>query len=490
MDLPTFLPSKLQFASSAERDKELFNLLLKNTGDLVQFFTYASDDETWSENHKDFMKLALGWFTNQHFQDKLASEYAEAVKESIYRHHSILKPLIPYNITLKIEGVAYPANSLLLGSNSIYLRNLLIRECLERNQKTLSLSGIKTSEAIYLLNYLHTGRFGELWKWTQDEILSLLVVVEKLRLPALSKESQTILKRYLSRENVIDTLIKAQRQHHYFLKEACVDFFNNLEYGAKLKAIDFDHLGFEFLNYLDKTWSFFTTLVPLITHLIVSGKLVDDPHFFQALNLCPNLMGLDISGSESVYLLEAPARIQELKLARTSWIDDDNFKTILSFFPQITSLSLSQNTQLSYNAFADLKKLPELKTLDISRCQIGDDELSLISQSCPLLIDLDLSGLKKITEKGFLDLIQSKPKLMHLKASRTVLNDRVLFELSNRCRSLETLDLSHCVNVTEKGVAGLLKNALSLKYLILPDHLPQDRIAAIQKAYPKLFLKY
>jgi len=360
MELPALLPKDLGFVSQAANDQALFDLLLRKTDTLVRFFAAANEDETWSEAHTPFMKQTLGWLTNQFFQDKLDQTYAEAAAEAYYKHLMVLENVLPLNITVNVGQSSFPANALLLGVYSSYLKELLRRECRDRNQRVLTLSGISEEDASYLISYLHTGKFQDLWRKSQNEIISLLNVAMKMRLHALSRECQLTLKRYLTRENVIETLLQAHKMRWFYLKEAACTFYNNLELGAHLQAIDLDHLSFEFLDFLDRTWEVFLKLSPWITHLTVSGNLTTNSLFETAMSQCPNLISLDLSGSVelSPYLEKIPKKVQELSLARCSWLNDATLKTFVLCCSQIGKLSLEQDTQLSYIAFGELKKLP------------------------------------------------------------------------------------------------------------------------------------
>ena len=173
------------------------------------------------------------------------------IAQTVYKHLSILEALLPLNVTVKVQESTFPANALMLGVYSSYLKDLVRRD---RAQKAITLSGLSEEEGTYLITYLHTGKFQDLWRKTEKEISSLLNVAMKLRLHTLSRECQLILKRYLTRENVIDTLLQAHKMRWFYLKEAACTYYNQLELGACLHAIDLDHLGFEFLDFLDRTW--------------------------------------------------------------------------------------------------------------------------------------------------------------------------------------------------------------------------------------------
>lgn len=490
MELPALLPKNLSFAAKAENDATLFQLLLRNTDDFVNFFKNATDDETWSEAHLNFLKEALGWATHQFFQDKLDIDYSQVIRDAFYKHYGILSPILPYNLTLKAENQTFLSNSLLIGSQSSYLQNLIIRECRDKNRKVIEFTDLSEQELSYLVSYFNTGKLLDLWKWEQEEILDLLAIAIKWGLSDLSKECQDILKRYLTRDNVLKTFLLAYKKGWFFLESGTVDFINNLSIGVRLQAIDKDHLKFEFLDFFDRTWEIFSKLSQVVTHLVCSGKLPSEEQFEKALISCPRLKSLDLSGSElqSPFLEHIPSQVEELLLARCNWLSDSSFLELIAICPQLSSLCLSQNTQLTYIAFAALQKFKGLKSLDLARChQIGDEELTLIANACPELSAINLTACKKISELALLNFIQSHPRITLLNVAKTNMTDSTLIELANRASFLEELDLSSCKAISGRGIEELFKRAMHLGKLTLSDcDLDLKALEALKKRFPKV----
>lgn len=490
MELPSLISPEFAYLKNAETDLGLFDSLVKNTESLLRFFRYASEDETWSGNHEEFMAQAMLWFTNQFFLERLDRRYAEEVATAYYEHYNILHKILPYNIKVKIQSRIYPMNSLLLGVQSSYLYHLISQELKEKRKKVLALPAINEKNAPFVINYLEKSDLQNLWKLEKSEILSLLELADKLHLEPLAEECQSILKRYLTIDNVLETIIQAHSKRWFILKEACVDFVNQRNWGVELIAIDQDHLGFEFLLFSERTWEIYNKLNLCITHLIVSKNLPMQERFSDVLHHSPKLISLNLSGSEqlSPYLGEVPEKVKELILDRCIWLSDKTLKSIAPLFSQISQLSLSRNTDITYTGFGELKKFPELKSLQLSYChQIGDEELSLILQTCLGLREIDLSGCKNISSKGFIEVAQTLTRLTFVNASRTAINDSGLFELANRAHFLETAELCHCFEITEKGISYFLKNSVNLRVLNLAEtKLSLEFIQSLQKNYPKV----
>lgn len=490
MELPSLIPKDFAYTKAAESDQALYDLLLKNTADFVRFFVSATEDETWSGIHEEFMNMALIWFTNQYFLGRLDDGFAKEIAEAFYAHYTILQAALPRNIKIKIQSQIIPMNSLLLGVQSNYLYNLIVRECRDKHKKVLVLPAVDEKNAAFISDYLERCQLQNLWKLEKKEIIALLELAKKLHLDPLAEECQNILKRYLTSENVLDSLITAHLKHWLLLKEESVQFCNRLNWGIELFAIDQDHLGFEFLQFNERTWEIFSKLNWFITHLIVSKNLVIQDRFADAITHCPKLISLDLSGSENLspFLDQVPEKVKELVLARCIWLDDKTFKLIAPLFPQITNLDLTQNTDITYLSWGELKKFPELKSLQVAHChQIGDAELSLILQSCIGLREINLSNCRMITAKGFIELAQTLTRLTFIKAEKTAISDPGLVELANRAHFIETADFSRCFDLTEKGIAYFLKYEGNLKTLVLGEtRLSEETIQDLQKFYPKV----
>ncbi|KAF3363195.1 Uncharacterized protein PHSC3_000209 [Chlamydiales bacterium STE3] len=488
MRLPTLLPEDLSFVQDSASDLELYERLLKNTEQLIRFFSAAVDDETWTEQHQDFIKRTLHWFTNQFFLGRLDWRYALTVSQSIYAHPYTLAPLYPRNISIKTQGKLFPINSLLLGVQSFYLYHMILKQCRDKGSKVLKLS-IEEKDIAFVIEYLERGRLDYLWKLEKNEIISLLDMAGKLYLDPLSFECQSILQRYITSDNVLETLILAHQKHWYVLKEKSIEYCNQLDWGVTLYAMDQD-LGFEFHEFTDQTEEIFSKLNSLITHLTVSGFLSLEPSFAKVLQLCPKLISLNLSGSEKIspYLEAVPKKVKELILARCIWLKDQTMLALIDHFLQISHLNLSQNTNLTYLSLGEIKKLFDLKSLSLASChQIGDRELSLILQSASQLREVDLSNCRSITEAGFLELAQILIRLNKINVSRTFMTDTCLVELANRAQFIEYADFSRCSAITERGVYHFVKAEANLKEIYLADcRLAEESLRLLKENYPKL----
>lgn len=490
MELPSLLPTDFSDVSALANDHELYDLLLRRTDRLVRFFSAAADDETWSGKHHTFMRLTLSWLTNQYIQDRLADEFANEVLKAVHLHYDILNPLLPEPFQMVIGTTEIPFNPLLIGQMSEYLHDRMQREFREHNSLVVNIKEVDPALADMAVTYMESGAIESLWKWSKEEVAPLLAIAEKWGLKGLSEECQRILCRYVTDENLTSSLLNAQKKGWELIKERCIELFNAHNEGAALSSHAPNALGFEFLDFRDKTWEQFEKVKAVVTELIVRGKLTLDPQFEKALLSCPKLFTLDLSDSEewSPYLSKIPSQVQELAIARCAWLTDKTFRTLSDFIQQISLLNISQNTQLTYLGFGELKKFRGLKSLDISRMPtITESELLIILQSLPLLSEINLLGCKKLSDQAFYDLARRAPRLQKLNLARTSVTDGGLTEIGVRCAALENLTLDFCPNVSERGLADFLKAARNLRVLSFSNsRISQQTLENLMSKYPTI----
>lgn len=481
MELPSILPDELRAVATCNSDLELYDHLLRNTDRLVRFFSYAADDETWSGEHQQFHKLVLGWLTSQFLQNRLSDAHAHEVVRSLHDHFPILESQLPRSVALDIGGKNFWINPLLMGVESAFLRDLLRKE-----GRVIAIDEVDPEIGVYIIRYIETGALGDLWRWSQKEIEAVLKVADRWKISKLQEECQQILGRYVTSENVLELLITAEKRDRRVLMHKCIEVFNAVAVGAQLNFSS-KGLTFTFLDFSEKSLQLFDKLKGIITYLVVGGKLSLEPEFEIILGQVPRLMGLDLSGSEelSPYLSSVPMRVQELNLARCGWLNDKNIRQLVQLIPHITILGLSQNSQLTYVGFGEVRKWA-LKGLDLSRCsQLEDDDLSLILQGLAQLTHLNLLACKKLSDRAFYDLARRGSNLQKLKLGRTAVTDGSLIEIGARCHFLESIALDHCLNISHAGLSSFLKIAAALRLLSIQDtYLEQDSIQQLREQFP------
>jgi F-box and leucine-rich repeat protein 2/20 len=475
MLLPAFSPDRFTPYSFADSDEDLFNKLVIDPIALVLFFEYASDDETWSDLHSTFMQTAIEWFSQRTLNNRLSSESILLVANSIQKHYQNLKSYIPNDISFSVEGLDIPVNNLLWSARSEFF-NRLIHQTSDGKVNKILLDNLTFDWFILIDEYMRTGVVADLWKHDKQEIILFLKKITNFQVPGLMIQSEDVLKRYLNRDNVFDTLKMAYKESWNQLQKHCCDFINHLSLGIHLSTVegkdiqDRHSLALEFYNFEMPALDAFDLLKDLITHLICSGSLSEAAEFSQIVSSCPKLVSLDVSGSFSFSdrLLELPSRLQELDLSTCVWLTSPYLQRIVEASPQLKKLKLSSNVQLNFTAWTVLQKLRELVGLDLARCnQITDEDLRLILKTCRNLIELNLEECIKLSEGIFYELAKNMPQLTALNVSRSNVTDGAVAEIAIRCSSLQYLDLTRCQQVTEKGIIQLLRQAPSLQNLII-----------------------
>lgn len=115
-----------------------------------------------------------------------------------------------------------------------------------------------------------------------------------------------------------------------------------------------------------------------------------------------------------------------------------------------------------------LQMLPELTSIDLSKCQMPDALSESISNHCSALTTLKLQGCSALTCRAVISLSHGCHSLTSLNLSRCEkVTDAALMALSQGCSSLTVLDLKRDHKVTDKGIKALSDGCPSLSTLHL-----------------------
>jgi hypothetical protein len=491
MDFPSLMPKELAIYLDHPTEDALFLSLIKQPNDLVLFFETATDDETWTENHEALMIKLMEWLTQQTFQDRLTLKNYMMAARAIQKHYLIVKSMVPKNITIKLKDAEIPFNGMLLTAASDFFKQLLIQASI-KNSTELSFPQISANAFSPIGFYLCTGNVPDLKTRGSEEIIDLIKRANAWELAGLSVMSEQTLKKYINSENVFEMLARAKSEHWPYFEQRCIDFINSRDWNFKLSIPANERLSFEFLDFHEPTVNSFEELRPLITDIVCSGNLIEESQFGLVLRECPHLFSLDISRTNafSDQLLEIPKDLQALNLSECLWITKDSLKKIMGVCPDLKQLVLQKNEQMNYIFWGDLAKYKHLLRLDLANCdQLQDSDLSILFRGLNALTELSLSGCKKISERGFLELAKSLSRLIKLDLSYSNISDTALVEIISRCKNLTSLNVSSCSQLSEKGILAAVKTGLSLQRLdIAHCHIAEEAIQEITKTYPQLIL--
>lgn len=488
MHLPDLLPTELLYAGKAADDEALYALLLKNTSDLIFFFESAADDETWSERHSVLMEKLLQWITDQVKRDKLDSDFMQRALQATRKHYHVFKGVLPQDIVFAFADRELPFNSFIFAASSEMFRAYLQKESAEKEVNTLSFHEINAADFAPYLSFMNTGTSPGLQILSVQELYDLVRQSYAWGLDPLAASAEYALKKYIAMDNVMEMLRKAITERWPHLAQKCAEYINDHSEGFKIHAPDPDHLLFEFTSFSDEAMAAFNQLKPKLTGIVCSGEMTEHPRFGPTLKASPHLLQLDISGSSifSEQLRDIPTSVNTLDLSECSWLDRDSLKQLVKICPQITTLTLSNNTQLNYSSWGEVAKFTALRSLSLSGChQLEDSDLKILLSGLRDLKEVTIAKCSKIGENGFIELAKRLPKLAYLDVSRTDISDTALVEIGSRCALLAEINLSSCSRLTEKGILALIKIARSLRKIDLSRcNLPQSAMQEIGKTKP------
>ncbi len=494
---PDFLPDELSLYDDS-LDKDLFLALTKNQKDLLTYFEYGIDDDPWARDHAQFIKLTLHWFAKQYYLGKVPESYAGMLAKLVQDHYSSLQPYLIFRpamfstIRLQVEDEKFRVNSLLFGASSPFFKGLF-SSCFEKMTDDWILPAVKASVFNSIEEYINSGSIKDLWKQERDQVFDLTRQAKQWQLHKLEIECAEILKRYLTRENVLQAALDAHRQFLIPYKNKTIEFFNQQEHGLKFIPGHDSDFEVELLDYKQETLDLFEEMASTATHLAFNGDLSSAPEFGQLVVKTPRLIGIDLSGSKSYtgqfsYL---PGHLLELNLSACSWLKPETLQEVSVKFPSLKVLELANNVHLNFQAWGILNRFRQLVSLNLSRChQITDGDLKLIEKSLPHLNELSLEECRQVTNKGIVELLANCRSIVNLDISRSnLLTDKTLIEIGVQGGQIANLNIMHSKGYTDKGLLQLLRMRTNLSSLNIKGcDFSIQLIAKIREEYPFLIL--
>lgn len=469
MLMPALLPENLEIYQAAENEEKLFGMLQANPSDLVYFFAACCDDETWCDTYPSFVKQVLVWLTECLFSAKLNVFLGNIAAKAVQKHYRNLMTKIPLNIIFQLEDDITIVSSLLFQGISLFFYDLIRANCFEKGENKVSLAPTRIFEFKIIQEYVYTGDVKELWRLEKSEILKVLQLARFYQLSELSRSCEELYLRYISINNLMDSMALSEKQNLELVRKKCCELFNSLQTAIIFTPVGTQDLVCDFTVSTATTQEQLKTWSPYVTHFIAGSQVMEDPNVISILQECRRLRSVDIGKTQEYHniMLEL-TRFKELILSGCLWLQDQNFKKLISAFPQIEKLDLTSCSRITSMAWGELTKLPRLNSLNLTRCEELDDEaFGLILASARHLSVLELNGCRNLTKASFHALAISKQSFDHLGVGRTGLEDANLLEITSRIQTLRFLDLTRCQHLTEQGIFDALKIAPSLKEVSL-----------------------
>jgi F-box/leucine-rich repeat protein 2/20 len=473
MEGPSFLPAELSHYTAFETDESLLVALTNTPRDLVNFFEVACEDESWFGDHPKLIRGLLRWVAKKYYLYNLSSNLVNKMVKTIQRHFNFLKPFLHfrpalfYTVKITVENQPVLVNTLLFGASSPFFYTIFRSQCFEKMRDEATIARIPLELFRLVEEHVSTGEVVSLWKLEQVQIIELMKLAQSWSIPGLVKECASVLYRYINSDNVAETLLKA---HHQSFKDwmlDCCRFYNDLEWGLRINVRDGLGLEVEFLDYRQETLDRFDVLAPLVTHLSFPGHLSEESYYKIVVAKCPRLIGLNFCNSNR-YANQFEGigqQLSEFDLSACPWLTPDVLREIHLRFHEVDHLSLGNNLHLNYLSWGELAGFKKLRILELSRSnQITDEELKLISRSCPQLAELNLGESHGFSDRGLLEVIHQCHQLRTLNINRCVqLTDKILSELGT-VASISSLSVIRC-NFSEKTLLRFVEASSSLKYL-------------------------
>jgi F-box/leucine-rich repeat protein 2/20 len=490
MDLPLELPQELHHLRIAADSSILMEMLSNLPPDLITFFEFACEDPAWCALHQDFMKNIIRWITLRSFNETLSEDFAKRAADAIRNNFAVVRPYLYYNLDFQVEGKEIPQNSLLWATTSDYFHKLIRTICREKNAKNISMGNISLEIFDQIQEFVETGNVDHLWRKSEREILEVFRDASEWDIPGLMVDCEILLKNYIDVHNVFDRLITAHRNRWLHLKLTCMEFINNLKMGLHFDIDRIQVLAVDVLNFQRPTANKFELLKDVITHLNLGDSLAEQAEFSEWIYRCTHLVGIGFAGSLefSEKFLDIPENIQDLDLSRCVWLNGEYLRKFPLVAPRIKSLNLTSNYDLAYDDWAALIDFKSLEALEISRChQIQDEDIHVIFRACRGLKKLTMIDCLQIDETMFIQIARAMSGLTDLNISRCNITDAALIDLSTKCQSLVTLNISRCPDVSEKGIIEAVRQMPFLQELdVTYCHIPAAAIKMIKNIKPTL----
>lgn len=494
MELPALISEKLEHYLEVPDDMALLMGLREDISDLSGFVVSACDDETWCDRHRVFMRKACLVLTRRFFRMRLSSRLAQQVAKAFQEHKAVMRNLIPRDLTILFKGQEYHVNSLLFAANSLFFRNLVAKECADKDRKYLKVIEPPFDREFFFsyLTFSEEDDLPDLWQKKPEELLEFMKMAVDIECKPLEKFAAETYKRYLDKWNIYLTTLQAYRCGWQYLYRVCQQYANSLETGLQF-MLDEPGMAVAVTELSDKTLEPIGLLRDEITHLSCRGWLAESPKLRTIVSYCSVLRSLDVAEADTadVILDCLNEDLEELDLTLSEWLDVSSLEKVIEKAPHLNALTLAKNTQLNYRAWGVLHTLKDLRTLSLAGCyQLTDSDLKIVLQGNPRLQELNLADCSKILDDGFQSIGKSLSDLRMLDLSRTKVSESALVDIAYRCRGLQRLNLNECKTITDRGLLEAISHLPRLHELQMNrSSVSADAIRSINKNRPSLKIK-
>lgn len=493
MEWPALLPERLNFLRRIRGEEQLLPILIETSDEIfTRFVEVASDDETWTESHLELMKSLFQWATEEFRGRRLLFAHVQRLVQCVHQHSEQLRSLLPADMEIKVKDYTSKGNSMLYAALSPTFREM-VQASLAKPKSTLIFMFPDIPSDVFRIveEYVWTGDVENLWRHPESMLMRVLMRAGQWRIRGLVKLTADVIKRYITRENVVNMIHMAQTYVLPALKDACCEVLNEMTLGAEFASSGEADLIVKIDEFRERNIELLNELAPTISTLTLKGTTAESLEIKQFLPRCVRLNILDMRGSEgcNAEILDLIPQIRELDLTNCPWLSDEHAKVILQHVHHLRILSLAENSLLGYECFHHVGNLKQLEILNCKYClRLQDSFVQLIARGCPGLVSLNISWCPNISNACLESLGILGRELKRLDISHCELvTDAGLRDFVRNAHKLDTLVMQYCPLVTEEGIYNVVSLSPFLRRLdIRLCHVSEAGLAKIRKRSPNL----
>ncbi|PSS07548.1 F-box/LRR-repeat protein [Actinidia chinensis var. chinensis] len=189
-----------------------------------------------------------------------------------------------------------------------------------------------------------------------------------------------------------------------------------------------------------------------------------------------NLSVLDIYDSvihdDYLHLLaKAGFPLKKFTLAGCSSFTLSGISSLLNTYRSLEHLALTRIVFFTDKEMCDLSRyLSAVVTIVLDFCSnLTESTFFALAKNCPLLRNIHMVGTNLGGRDSTADILMN-PRIKSVKLGKNLnLTDECLRKVAYVCSGLETLDVSCCKGITEKGIANFFKDGSKIRHLVITD---------------------
>lgn len=218
---------------------------------------------------------------------------------------------------------------------------------------------------------------------------------------------------------------------------------------AMRKCENLNHISLEEIGIptIDSFFQESFTYAKKLCQLDLSHSFISDELLCMVAEACLPLKKLTISSCYNFTfvgiscLLYKYQFLEYLDLEGANFLTDDSVIELSKFLCNLAFINLSLCSKLTGSTFFTLiRSCPLLKDIKMERTNLGVEELTTDFMINPRVKILDLAGNES-------------------------LSDECINKVALCCPGLQVLKISHCSNITEEGIRGVLRNCCEIRHL-------------------------